>query len=220
MRLIRRALDVLAVAALAIGAISLYTAGAGAQAGEPRPVAKRAGSVVAPAPLGPVTVHEIDVPAAPPGTASGSSMVQVVKVEVRGGSLSLTDDRAEVALVRHGRTWSGELPAVRVVDARGTHAGWTVRWAVADIEVSGCVKAKVRPSHVRVDPAEPVAVHGLPDGVHAGRSSVGAGPARTLMRAAPGWGGGTYVGGGTATLRIPGCTSASSVVVTLNYSVS
>jgi hypothetical protein len=174
-------------------------------------------------PLGPVTVHPLAVPAPAPSTGSSdttSGAVQVVQLTVEGGTLSLAADSASVELSRHGSTWSAVLPPVRVVDARGTHAGWTVRWSVTDVEVDGCRRHRVGASHVKVTPAAPVVVAGTPDGLEAGRPAVGTAKGRTLVRAEVGSGGGTYEGGGTVSMKLPQCRAADSASVVLTYAVS
>jgi hypothetical protein len=201
--------------ALVPGSVTATTTSSHTAAPVVAPVAHRA-------PLGPVTVHPLAAPA-PARTkapASSTEAVQVVQLTVVGGALSLADESATVTLARHGSTWSAELPAVRVVDARGTHAGWTVRWTVTDVDVDGCRHPRVGASHVKVTPAAPVVVFGTADGLEAGRAAVGTAKHRTLGRAVAGSGGGTYEAGGTVSMKLPQCRGADAVTVALSYAVS
>jgi hypothetical protein len=152
------------------------------------------------------------------GDDAPQSVVQTIELTVVGGALDLVDETASVRLTRvpgTDRRWTGELPPVRVIDARGTHAGWTVRWRVADASVDGATR------RVRVDPGDPVVVAGLPEGLHAGSAGpAGSWRGRTLFEARRGYGGGTYEAGGTVTLRLPRAVDADEIVVELAFSVA
>ena len=163
--------------------------------------------------LGPVTVHEIESPAV---GGSGSSMTQVVQIAVIGGDLTLVTPQAEVELRRGPWSiWTGELPAVRVIDARGTHAGWTVRWDVAQVATtaSGRTREVTGASAVWLAPSGPVVVAGLPDGLTSGRDG------RVLFAAEPGGGGGTYEAGGQVAVLVPPTVDPSAVVVRLTFAL-
>ena len=173
-------------------------------------------AVVARPALPPVTEHPIDgaVVAAVRSVdrTVGHSVTQTVQLTVVGGPLELVTTAARVALERapggSGRDWVGTLDPVRVVDARGTHEGWSVHWSATGVEVDG------EPStggQVRVEAAEPVVVAGVPDGIASGHGG------HRLFGASRGAGGGTYEAGGTVTLRLPRSIDATSVVVELAF---
>ncbi len=180
------------------------------------------------APLPPVTEHAVDpaVLAAAQSNATpagGQSVTQTIQLTIIGGDLALASDHATVTLERVAGShddWVGTLPPVRVVDARGTGAGWTVRWTVTGVDVQG----EGRPSHVpaakvRLEPGAPAVVAGLPDGLAAGRPGPATRHGRTLFSAAAGTGGGTYEAGGVVTMRLPHSIDADSVVVDLAFTV-
>jgi hypothetical protein len=220
MGVVRRAFDVLAVAGIAAAVIASQSSDA-----EPttfsvsRASAPGTSPAAAPA-LGPVTVHAIDHElAAAPSPATTGAVVELVQLSVVGGSLSLVNDHASVTLVRDGSQWTAVLPPVRVVDARGTHAGWRVTWRIADVSAAGCERSRVAPGLVHLAPSPPVVVSGTPDGLVAGPSGSAHNAGRTLARAEPGSGGGTYEAGGTLSVRLPRCPEADSVLVDLSYTV-
>jgi hypothetical protein len=180
------------------------------------------------APLPPVTEHPVDpavLAAAQSGAGptGGQSVTQTIQLTIVGGELSLTSDHATVTLERvegSHHDWVGTLPPVRVVDARGSGAGWTVRWTVADLDVQGARRASHAPvAKVRLEPGAPTVVAGLPDGISAGRPGPATRHGRTLFSAATGTGGGTYEDGATVTLRLPRSVDADSVVVELAFTV-
>jgi hypothetical protein len=187
--------------------------------------------VAAVAPLPPVTEHALDpavvaaaaVAPSNPAGSRGQSVTQTIQLTIIGGELSLASDHATVTLERVAGShhdWVGTLPPVRVVDARGTGAGWTVRWTVADIDVQGEGPAhRVTTAKVRLEPGAPVVVAGLPDGIAAGRPGPATRHGRTLFSAARGTGGGTYEAGGVVTMRLPHSVDAESVVVDLAFTV-
>jgi hypothetical protein len=162
--------------------------------------------------LGPVTTSDIDpavLAAAQTGASGeGQSVTEVIELTVVGGDLQLVTDHATVSLERVGssREWVGTVPPVRVIDARGTGDGWTVRWTVADVSVGSA-------GRVRLAGDEPTVVAGLPDGLYGQRG-------RTLFGAEPGYGGGTYEAGGTVSVRLPKKVEADEVVVDLTFSIS
>lgn len=175
-------------------------------------------------PLGRVTVHAL-TPLPDVRRSSAGQVTEQVQMAVVGGPLSLTSDSAAVTLApaggRGGRTWTGSLPPVRVVDARGTHSGWQLRWSVSSIDVVDTQHRRVEAgATVRVDPSAPVVVDGLAEGLRAGTTAPASAAKRTLMRAEPGWGGGTYEAGGTVTVRLPTGIAADFVVVRLSLAVA
>lgn len=231
MRANLRAMVVSALTALtATGALAMVVNAAPAPgravvAGTPRSAA--AGGAVA-APLPPVTEHALDpatMAAAQAGdaTGGGQSVTQTIQLSVVGGELTLADEKATVALERvpgSTRDWTGTLPPVRVIDARGTHEGWTVRWSVTSIELTGTPDANHVPAgKVHLYPAQPTVVAGLDEGLTAGHPGPAVRPGRTLFSAEPGTGGGTYEAGGTITLRLPASVDASGVNVHLAFAV-
>jgi hypothetical protein len=170
--------------------------------------------------LGPVTVHDLEgQPVLPAPERDGQAVEQVVQLQVVGGSLTLEDDLVEVPLSRGADgTWRADLPPVQVVDARGSHAGWEVRWSLDEVVLDGAPPPRsVGAARVQVRPAAPVVVDGTTGGLVAGRTANGAGHGRQLAAARPGWGGGTYAVGGTVSVRVPRHLEADEVVVRLRY---
>ncbi|MGQ0433198.1 MAG: hypothetical protein ACT452_12415 [Microthrixaceae bacterium] len=158
-----------------------------------------------------------------PVPAAEAAVTEVIQLEIIGGELVLATPSATVTLERvlgSDVTWTGILPSVRVVDARGTHEGWDVRWTVTGLDVAATSTA-VRAPHarVRLDPAAPVVVDGTPDGLLTGRAGPGVRAGRTLFGAAPGSGGGTYEAGGAISVRLPSSIDADRVVVQLAFAV-
>jgi len=145
-------------------------------------------------------------------------MTQTVALTINGGDLSLESDAATVVLHPAGsRTeWIGDLPPVRVIDARGTLEGWAVEWTVGSLEVDG----QPRRGTVRVTPAAPVVVAGGSDGLQAGREAAARRQGRVLFSADADHGGGTYEAGGQVTVRLPASVHPEDVVVHLAFSVA
>lgn len=238
MRASWRAMVMSAVTAVAAtGALAVVVDAAPAPAGSgtaavvaPDAVAPDAApSAATPAPLPPVTEHALDpamVAAAQAGAASrgGQTVTQTIQLTIIGGELSLAADRATVALEPvsgSDRDWTGTLPPVRVVDARGTHEGWAVRWTVSSIEVEGASgPTHVPAAKVHLDPTDPAVVAGLDEGLAAGRGGPGVREGRTLFSAEPGSGGGTYEAGGTVSLRLPASVDAAGVTVHLAFELA
>ena len=168
----------------------------------------------APPALPAVTTADIDpeVLAAAHSSSSDESqtVVEVIELTVIGGELELVTDHATVTLQRvpgSSRNWVGVLPPVRVIDARGTHEGWAVRWDVVDLTVPHAS------GRVRVVGDDPTMVAGLADGLYGSRG-------RTLFGALHGYGGGTYEAGATVTLQLPPKVDADQVVVELSFSLA
>ncbi len=196
-----------------------------AVAASPAPLGTASAATAA---LPPVTEHALD-PAlvaaaqAPVGPAAGQSVTEVIQLTVIGGPLSLVTDHASVTLQRvpgSDRDWTGTLPAVRVIDARGTFAGWDVDWMLTSLDVQGAAtRAHVPDAQVSVEPAAPAVVDGTPDGLEAGKAGLASPNGRTLFSAAAGSGGGTYEAGATVSIRLPEHVDADSIVVELAFSV-
>lgn len=143
---------------------------------------------------------------------------QTVRLEVRGGSLSIQPTTASVQLVRDGDVLRGELDDATVIDARGTLDGWRARARVVEItgvDADGATQ-RIPPGRVTVTPTSPTADAGRIDEVSGGR------PFRakangTLMRSETGGGGGTFVGG--ATIEAAEAGDLTGAIVTLRFSV-
>lgn len=165
-----------------------------------------------PPPVVPPPAPAVGPPSAPPVrppserdvTGPGGSLTQTIQVTVIGGPLYLPEDRLSVDLVpaRPGAArLAGVLPPVEVVDARGTHAGWELRWAVDEAWLlTPAGRVPVSHQRVTVEPGVPEAVHGEPHGLRAGPTCPGAG---LLATAAPGAGAGTYAVGATVSVDVP-----------------
>lgn len=158
-----------------------------------------------------------------PGSEGGQSVTQVVQLTVIGGDLELLTDHATVILRRvpgSDRDWTGTLPPVRVIDARGTHEGWEVRWTLASVDVQGATRPLHGAARVSVEPGTPVVVAGLADGVVAGNGGPAVPQGRLLFSAASGSGGGTYEAGGAVSLRLPRGIDADRATVALAFALS
>jgi hypothetical protein len=171
-----------------------------------------------------VTQHPIDegtVPTAARASRSAAETVvaQTVQLTIVGGPLELLTTEAIVVLepvAGSERDWVGVLPPVRVVDARGTHEGWDVRWTVAAVALQPG-GAPATGAKVRLEPSAPVVVAGVEDGVVAGKAATARRSGRTLLAAAEGAGGGTYEAGATVRVRLPASVDASAVTVHLAF---
>lgn len=188
-------------------------------AAAPAPAPSMAASVPS---LPAVTEHPVDaaVLAAAASTTGGESrsMTQTVQLTIVGGPLELATTEATVALERvSDRDWVGVLPPVRVVDARGTHEGWDVRWSVVTVETDA---GPVAGNRLRLAPSPPAVVAGLAEGLEAGSPGPARPHGRTLFSADPGSGGGTYEAGAAVSLRLPASIDATSVVVHLGFSLA
>lgn len=153
---------------------------------------------------------------------SGEILEQTLDLNVVGGPLRLETSSASVVLTRRpgsDREWIGTMPPVRVVDARGTLAGWEVRWFMESVELDGSIARRPDWATVSVDPAGPVVVDGAPEGLEAGGRRPATRPGRALMHAMPGNGGGTYEADGTVLVKLPGSVSAEHMVVNLTFAL-
>lgn len=174
---------------------------------EAPPAAIEAQSAAAPLPA--VTEHPIPSWSVPAKTSDGgSATAQVIQVEIVRGELRLVPDEAVVELTRDGTGLVGTLPPVQVVDARGTHEGWTVWYRIVETP-AGEPGVHIAPGKTSLVPSEPVVVHGTSDGLTSGRSGTGRGRF-PLFSAARGAGGGTYEAGGR--LRIHDTTARTAAV--------
>lgn len=231
----RAVLAATATAVAATGALSIVVDAAPAPSRDAATVvhtpAAATNHAAAVAPLPPVTEHALDpavvaaaaVTATTPSGSGGQAVSQTIQLTIVGGDLSLASDHATVTLTPVAGShddWVGTLPPVRVVDARGTGAGWTVRWTVTGVDVRGEGPARRVPAaKVRLEPGAPVVVAGLPDGLAAGQPGPATRHGRTLFGAARGTGGGTYEAGGVVTMRLPRSVDAGAVVVDLAFTV-
>ena len=206
---VRRGIVCLLVALVGLGAAGL--AGASEGDAEPSP-APAAADRPAPSPSLPaVTEHDLD-PAVRAASVESAprAVTEVVVLQVLAGSLTLATPSVTVALRREGDgRWAGDLPPVRVVDARGSLVGWQVRWALTDVVVDGHA---ARGSLV-VAPGTPVVVDGLSAGLHSGRRG-----SHVLFAAEAGTGGGTYEAGAGLSLDL-GDRDAGTVTVTLTFAI-
>ena len=157
-----------------------------------------------------------------PSAGVAASAEQTVTVGVIGGGLELATPAATVVLERvdgSDRDWSGPLPAVRVVDARGTHEGWTVEWRLAAVELDGSPTTAPRGARVILEPQDARVVHGLAGGLGVGPGGPAQSNDSVLFTARPGGGGGTYEAGAMVRVRLSAPRSAEQVVVRLQFTI-
>ena len=156
---------------------------------------------------------------APQRLASGGETAeQMVRLEIRGGSLSIRPSTASVQLARDGDVLRGTIGDATVIDARGTLDGWRARMRVIEVtavDADGATK-RIPPGRVAVTPTFPRAIAGHVDEVRAGR------PFRarangTLLSAGRGGGGGTFLG--NAVVEIADAETLTSATVTVRFSV-
>lgn len=200
------------IVCLVVALASLGVAGTvGASGGEAAPSTAPSPSIPAGPSKGvlpPVTEHDLDV--VPAAGSQPRSVTEVVALEILPGTLTLVTPRATVVLRRDGDgRWSGTLPPVRVVDARGSLVGWRVRWALAGVEADG----RAAGGRLLVTPDGPAVVDGSPAGLHAGSP-----PSHVLFESEAGAGGGTYEAGARLRLELAG-RDAETVTVTLTFSI-
>jgi len=147
-------------------------------------------SATTPPPRAPITSH---VPNRNPTgpAADGAGAQQGIVVRVAPGPLSVSPASISLELRRARRddTYGATLPEIRVVDARGSLAGWVARVGLDD--------ESLKRAHVQLVPTGARVVDGLPNGLHTdapvdldGRSS------GALCHADPQWSGGTFACGG------------------------
>lgn len=150
-------------------------------------------------------------PAVPTATAAPSTgLTQSVHLEIVGGELTVSPSIVTVTLTRDATgALTGVLPAIEVVDARGSFEGWRVRVRLADVTATDAQDKAVRipPGKVEVAASGVDAVAGSADGVSLGRPGRGKGQT-LLLEAARGHGAGTFVGSGVVTIDDRWATSA------------
>ena len=178
-------------------------------------------------PLPPVSEHALDpevIAALAHPSPAGESVTETIQLTIVGGDLELVTPALTVTLEQvpgSDRDWIASLPAVRVVDARGTGEGWDVRWSLTSLEVDGDAGSAHGPrAKVFLAPADPVVVAGALEGLVAGHAGPAARHGRSLFSADPGYGGGTYEAGGTVTVRLPRDVTADRVAVALAFSLA
>lgn len=165
--------------------------------------------------------YDVAHQSAPPAVnrAVSDTLTQTIRLEIRGGDLTIEPSSLVVELAAHGDVLRGELPDITVIDARGTLRGWTARVrmvSVAGVDAEGTTR-RVPPGQVVLTPRAPSLIDGSLDGIVAGRTGRGRGFG-TLLRAAKDAGGGTFVGGGTIEIvRTNGLVEATA---TIDLSVS
>ena len=212
-------------AATIVATLATATVAAAVEVGSPGPsvpqtevALSNATSTAVPSGLGAISISSVEAGGRSPHATAPEAVEQVLKVSVLGGELELATLHHEVTLERvpgSEREWRGVLPPVRVIDARGTHEGWTVRWAVGQVNESSAAR------HVRVEPDAPRVIAGLDAGLFAGSAKRARGEkGATLFGARPGAGGGTYEAGGTVTVRLPHEGEAERLVVDLLFSLA
>jgi hypothetical protein len=197
-----------------IGVVSLSPAGAAREvAACPGVPSSPTTTAVVASVSAPTTPVDLVVPA-PGSGASDTSASQSITVSVLPGPLSLLTERAVIELhAVGGQVLCGRLPPVRVIDARGSGAGWRVRWSVESITADG---RPIPRSAVEVIPDPPSVVYGLPTGLVAG-GGTGA-DRRVLFRAEPGTGGGTSEAGASVEARLSrGRTLPTTAHVVLRF---
>jgi hypothetical protein len=171
------------------------------------------GAVASEMVLPPVTEHALDPAIIPQGQPVSQQLVQRVELTIVGGPIELVTHEAVVTLTRARGSdeWTGVLPPVRLIDARGTHAGWSVHWTVT---------ANPLPSgQLHLSPDAPVVVAGSAHGLVAGTAGPDNAAGETLFSARPGSGGGSYEAGGTLSLRHVGDVDGESIVIHLAFSL-
>lgn len=175
--------------------------------------------------LAPPTHHPVDeavVSAARAGGGGGASVTEVISLEIIGGSLTVEPPTRSVTLHRvpgSRNDWSATLPPVDVVDARGSHDGWTLLWHVDRIELAGSSRDTVPPAKVRLTPGDVTVIAGEEPGLEPGRAHPARKKGRTLLSAERGWGAGTYRIGGELSLRLPASIEANAVTIDLSFTV-
>jgi hypothetical protein len=124
--------------------------------------------------------------------------------------MTITPSNLTVTLIRdrNGGHYRAALPAIRVVDARGSLAGWRATLTPTDLPSSATFRAK---------PANAVAIYGNQSEVRTAQPSNATRerPA-TLMSSDPDGGGGTFEVGGAVVVTLPhGHASQTTLHVTL-----
>lgn len=153
-----------------------------------------------------------------PADSVGAALQQTVRLDIRGGALTIEPTATSIRLDREGDVLRGVLPDVTVVDARGTLDGWRARAQIVEVVGRGAdgVIRRIPPGQVVIAPTDPSVVAGVEGEAVAGR------PYRarangTLLHAARGGGGGTFVG--AATVEIHGVDEFTVATATVRLAV-
>jgi hypothetical protein len=144
-----------------------------------------------------VSEPAVETVAAPAAQSEATASVGIkITVHVKGGTLQLSTGHVMVDLqpTAPGH-YAGRYEGVRVLDARGTRAGWQLTARTSMATPAGTV---------RVTPDAVVPVEGSPDGLLAA-GAADAGPAGALLGgASEGHGAGVYELSGLVELDVPG----------------
>jgi hypothetical protein len=156
----------------------------------------------------------VAVAAGPAVAAAGQARANL---EIAGGGLSVTapPDIVLPPVTLRGDAVTVEAPAgtLRVVDARGSGAGWTL---VADAGRPEDARGHEMTADLVLVPAADV----LPTGVRVGAVAPLAGGPRAIAEALPGAGSGTVTLTPRVRLRVPADTPSGAYVATLVVTVS
>lgn len=146
------------------------------------------------------------------GTGTGTATLQQrINVRINGGTLTITPSTINVTLARVGHAYKGSLPAVQIIDARGSLAGWTATVAPATLPAG---------TQLHVRPGKPAAVTGLQGEVSATHPGIAtANSPVALASAAPNGGGGTFSVDAALELIAPS-TTAQTLTLSLDLVVS
>jgi hypothetical protein len=145
----------------------------------------------APPPSAPITSQRLPASNLTGPAEDGAGAQQEIVVRVAPGPLSVSPASISLELrrARAEDTYTATLPEIRVVDARGSLAGWVARVGLDD--------ASLKRAHVQLVPTDARVVDGLPRGLHTdapvdldGRSS------GAVCDADQQWSGGTFACGG------------------------
>jgi len=197
--LVKRAFAAVAVSAAATAAIASFATSAnGAGRAQPTLHADTA-HVTSPATSArpPVQIHAVPVSAATSEEVAATRVVeQQVSLAIVGGDMTIAPSAESLTLTRVDETdgYTADLPTIRVVDARGTLAGWNASLRATDVPASATFTLK--PGHAR-------AVYGNQSEVQTARPSRATEGDADLMFAAPGGGGGTFDVNGTVIVTLP-----------------
>jgi len=84
----------------------------------------------------------------------GATLQQTIRLDIRGGALTIEPATTSLRLDREGDVLRGALAGVTVVDARGTLDGWRARAQVVEVVGRGAdgVTRRIPPGHVVITP--------------------------------------------------------------------
>jgi hypothetical protein len=231
---------VLAVGALVLVGILLmgaWIAHADAIASSAPPHVKVAPSGTGPDGSSPAATTTTTTPAPAHATASNDGgLSQTLAVSVLPGSLTISPPAGSVSPTAgsvspsgdsmtfshdgdgHGDTYRGTLPLVRIVDARGSLAGWNASVSLQGID--GLSASQLAGAQLCVNPDKPTIVSGNPGEVRAAKHSCGGvGDPISVFFAPPPGGGGMFTDSATMTLRIPAGNGADQLSTALAVTV-